>query len=542
MKRQFGLFRRLGRMVVCATLLTVQGGAQAQRSADQWYAQGQTQLKAGQFAQAATSFGAAAGLNPSAANYRWLAEAAVGAGDYARASRAFAQAIKGYRARSDNITANALESRAAPYRQEASFFMQGAAPDRLLPTCARRLAKFEPLSGLYLGLYVNEQGIAADGTLSAGSQLGRRLAVYFRYFRLRDPRGLPPAEIFPIRFVQAVKAAGGAAHIALEPSVPLSEISEASLTPFARAAREAGIPIFLRFAGEFNDPGNAWSRDPALYRAKFRLVHDVMARLAPNVAMVWMPMPSRLEIIDAYFPGDDAVDWVGISLYSVPFRNGDVSAGTLNQNPLDVLGPFYDKYACAHPFQISEFASSHRSEARPGVDYAPFAAEKLRTLFWGAYLKYPRLKNINWFDLSMQDSPFVQYKVTERRNDYSLFTSAAKLGAFRELLAQPYFLTAPVVSEQQEAGVPVLRPVPFPASFRPSGNVRGAVYLKTFETPTALALSLDGRAVPILGTLPYTFVLSAAVLTPGQHTLRLLVKGAKGQILINQVKVFTAQP
>ena len=71
--------------------------------------------------------------------------------------------------------------------------MQGAAPGRLLPTCARRLAKFEPLSGLYLGLYVNEQGIAADGTLSAGSQLGRRLAVYFHYFRLRDPRGLPPA-------------------------------------------------------------------------------------------------------------------------------------------------------------------------------------------------------------------------------------------------------------------------------------------------------------------------------------------------------------
>ena len=142
----------------------------------------------------------------------------------------------------------------------------------------------------------------------------------------------------------------------------------------------------------------------------------------------------------------------------------------------------------------------------------------------------------------MQDSPFVQYKATERRNDYSLFTSAAKLGAFRELLAQPYFLTAPVVSEQQEAGVPVLRPVPFPASFRPPGNVQGAVYLKTFEAPTALALSLDGSAVPVLSTLPYTFVLSAAVLTPGQHTLRLLVKGAKGQILIDQAKVFTAQP
>jgi tetratricopeptide (TPR) repeat protein len=528
-----------GFVAAALALLLVWSPAQAQRTADGWYAQGQTQLKAGQFAQAVTSFEKAAGLNPSAANYRWLAEAAVGAGNYARASQAYDQAIKGYRARNDSVTANALAAKAAPYRQEASFFIQGAAPDKLLPDCARTLAKFEPLSGLYLGLYVNEQGLAANGDLRVGGQLGRKLAVYFRYFKLRDPRGLSPEEIFPVKFAQAARAAGGSMHLALEPGVPLSEISEASLTPFAQAARAAGIPIFLRFAGEFNDPGNAWSRDAALYRTKFRLVHDVMARVAPNVAMVWMPMPSRLEVIDAYFPGDDAVDWVGISLYSVPFRNGDTGDSTLNQNPLDVLKPFYDKYACAHPFQISEFASSHRSEAKPGVDYTDFAVDKLRTLFWGAYLKYPRLKNINWLDLDMIGGKFVQNtKTTERQNDYSLFASAAKLGAFRELFKEPYFLTT--APGQAAASIP--HPALFPSSLRVTGDVKGALYLKTFAPATVLALSLDGISVPTLKTLPYSFTLSAARLTPGKHTLKLVAKGANGQILIDQTQVFTVQP
>ena len=386
---------------------------------------------------------------------------------------------------------------------------------------------------------MGEDGIAPDGTLTAGSRLGRKLAVYFRYFTLRDPRGLSPDQIFPVKLAQAVRAAGGSLHLALEPGVPLQTITEASLTPFAQAASAAGIPIFLRFAGEFNDPGNAWSRDPALYRAKFRLVHDVMAREAPNVAMVWMPMPSRLEVIDAYFPGDDAVDWVGISLYSVPFRNGDTGDSTLNQNPLDVLRPFYDKYACQHPFQISEFASSHRSEAKPGVDYTAFAADKLRTLFWGAYLKYPRLKNINWLDLSMIGGDFIQNnKTTERRNDYRLFSSAAKLSAYRELLAQPYFLTAAPGAQAASAA----RPQPFPARLRVTGDVPGALYLKTFGTPTALNLSLDGVAVPTLKTLPYSFTLGAARLTPGEHSLKLIVKGAKGQTLIEQVQMFTVQP
>ena len=306
------------------------------------------------------------------------------------------------------------------------------------------------------------------------------------------------------------------------------------MLPFARAAAASGVPIFLRFAGEFNDSANEWSRDPALYRARFRLVHDVMARTAPNVAMVWMMMPSRLEVLDSYYPGADAVDWVGLSLYSVPFQNGDRTQPGLRVNPLDVLDPIYRKYACTHPIQVSEYASAHRSGAAPGVDYTAFAAQKLRELYWGAALKYPRVKNINWLNIDMQTSAFVQPRAPQRRNDYSLPGVPAKVAAFRDLLGVQTFRTA------FSTGT-VHVPQPFPTRVQLREAVQGAVWLRTFEPPTRVTVTLDGRAVPVGAALPYRFTLPAD-LPPGRHTLTVTASGSGGKTLVSRVQTFDVQP
>ena len=47
--------------------------------------------------------------------------------------------------------------------------------------------------------------------------------------------------------------------------------------------------IFLRFASEMNGDWTNYHNNPAEYRRKFRLVHQVMRRRAPNVATVWCP-------------------------------------------------------------------------------------------------------------------------------------------------------------------------------------------------------------------------------------------------------------
>ena len=499
------------------------------RNADQWYTAGRAFYKLGDFKQAEQSFSNTVKLNPSAANWRWLGEARVKLEDYDGASLAFSKAIALYsRIKGQEITANALENLTNQYRQEGEFFLL----DRAEPLNIKR-AKLEPVSGMLLGSYVDETGINRDGRINTVERVGTGFAVYFRYFDLIEPRNATfEKPFFPTRFAAAVKRTGAAMHLALEPKMPLARVTENLVTAFAKEAARSGVPIYLRFAAEFNDPANEWSRNPKLYIEKFRLVHDIMARVAPNVAMVWMPMSSRLEVIDQYFPGDAYVDWVGLSLYSLPFVNGNTNDSGERLNPLDAIKNFYAKYAPRHPVQISEYASSHRTLAAPNLGFSLFAQTKLRMLFWGAYLKYPRLKNINWLDLDMIDGRFVGSRQVERRNDYRLFVPD-KREAYRELFFEPYFLP------RYDLENPVKRPIPMPEILKYYGELRLGAWVKTFEPYiTKVDFLLDGKPISSADRLPYTFELNTNSFKPGTHTLELRAFDVRGKRLISRQKVF----
>ena len=330
-----------------------------------------------------------------------------------------------------------------------------------------------------------------------------------------------------------VKAVGGAAHLAAEPRLPLAQVTEAYILPFAQAARDSGVPIYLRFAGEMNDPSNAWSRDPAAYRAAFTRVARVMHRLAPNVAMVWMPMASRLESIGAYYPGAESVDWAGLSLYSVPFENGQLQRPNDALHPSDLIEGFYRRYACLHPIQLSEYAASHRSQAAPGRDFTSFALQQMRETYWGAMLHFPRLKNINWLDLDMTTATGIT-KSTQRLNDYRLYAVPAKLSVLKTVMGEPYFrasATRPALPMGSQA---------WPASLVPAADLRGAIWLKTAAPVKGLTLTLDGRPVDTESTLPYRFTLPRASLGGGVHVLQLGVTLENGGT-ITRTQTFTVR-
>ncbi|MFC4640514.1 hypothetical protein [Deinococcus hohokamensis] len=499
------------------------------RSADGWYALGTQASRARDYAGAAQAFLQAAALNPSAANWRAAGDAQVRLGDYAAATRAYEQAAERYRARGDDMTARALEHQTAGYRQVLQPMLLTT---RALPDAPKRLARFEPVRGVLLGRYADATGVT--GTPAVLSPALRDVAVAFRYWKFTA--STDPLKVFPGRFAQAVKANGGALHLALEPGMPLAALSDAVITRFARAARESGVPIFLRFASEMNDPQNEWSRDPALYRATFARVARLLHAQAPNVAMVWMPMPGDLGRIAAYYPGPEAVDWAGLSLYSVPFENGDVRRARLSAHPLDLVRPFYERYAPAHPIQLSEYAASHRSGAAPGQDFSAFAAQQLREVYWGAWLTLPRLKNINWLDLDMLGGAS-NGKAATRRNDYRLAANPAKALAFGALKSQDAFFTR---WSAAQANVPVSVPVVWPAQVLAGQRVSGALWVQLAQEARELRVSLDGRSVRVEATLPHRFTLEAATLGPGPHRLDVQAIGPSGQVLLSENRVFEA--
>jgi len=121
-------------------------------------------------------------------------------------------------------------------------------------------------------------------------------------------------------------------------------------------AKTTGRPIYLRIGYEFDGPHNAL--EPQEYVRAYRRIVDIMrAEGVDNVALVWHSYAYKTYKgypISDWYPGDDYVDWVGISVFFQPY-NG---AG---------LGPDGDA--------VLEFARTHRkpvmiAEANPvlGID------------------------------------------------------------------------------------------------------------------------------------------------------------------------------
>ena len=86
------------------------------------------------------------------------------------------------------------------------------------------------------------------------------------------------------------------------------------------------------------------------------------------------------EPIPSYFPGDDAVDWVGVNFYSVLFNDGMRDRVASWRNPSDSLRFVYDHYADKHPMMIGEWAATYMSVV-DHIDRSDFAVDKIGQLY-----------------------------------------------------------------------------------------------------------------------------------------------------------------
>lgn len=485
----------------------------------------EVQTKAGQLVAATRSLRTALKSNPTASNWRMLGDLLAQQKQFEFACLSYRKAIAIYKPLDAN-TAEALSGISSRFCQEAQIYWLEAPF-----TQSQKLARLEPKNGLLMGFSVLNGDLNEQNRVRATEVLHHRLAVYFTYYPLEKigkigEKGNPGiGSAFPFRLAQAAARDQAALHIALEPQMLLKDLDQASVERFARAAKFSNVPIYLRFAAEFNDPANEWSKDPELYKEKFRLVHDVLAKLAPNVALVWMPMATRLEGTEKYYPGAQYVDWVGVSLYSVPMINGKAEQNGEWISPLDTLEPFYRRYSLIHPFQVSEYGSSHFNAGYPQKDFGAFAVNKLEALYWGAYFKYPRLKNINWLNLDMAQSS--NGKSVNRQNDYRLLEVPAKKAALLEILKNPYFLSD--LTERSS------RPMVLAKKLKRGSSLNCGSWIKLAQSGLEnVAYRWDGKVIAVANHLPYRFTLDLSKATLGMHSLELLALDTKGNVLLKK--------
>ncbi|MDF2937233.1 MAG: copper amine oxidase [Paenibacillaceae bacterium] len=318
--------------------------------------------------------------------------------------------------------------RAEEIRSTLDLYVQTADESALAAAGAGNgtgLAKFEPVYGTYLGMYSELDPQMGNNYIRSEQFYNKKHAIYLAYTQWGKP--------FPRQYAVNAKAAGAALQIAFEPMNGLDEVKDGEyIRQWAAAAKATGVPIFLRYASEMNGNWVPWHGDTAKYMEKFKLIHDIMEQEAPNVAMVWSPGDVPINTMAAYYPGDAYVDWVGISMYSTPYENGDSSKQQPGLGPVDRLDEIYRLYADRKPVMISETAVTHTT-VTDGKNWTEWGVMNLERLYEVMTKQYPRLKAITYFNRGA-----TQPGVTD---NFLLRDNEAMMNAYKRLIGSSHFLS-----------------------------------------------------------------------------------------------------
>lgn len=301
------------------------------------------------------------------------------------------------------------------------------------------LAKYEPAAGSYLGgCFELDPAVEGDPSRAAAAY-GRPHAAFLVYVDWGDPI---PEQVLSRAAINDV-----ALQVALQPQQGLDAVGEGPyLEGLLRRLSAFGRPVFLRFGAEMNGNWTPWSGDAQLYIEKFRLVAKAARRLAPNVAMVWAPNHAPEENIEAYYPGDECVDWVGVNFYCDYYMSGDPGQDRFAQHlyhqgklasPLEKLDYVYALYSDKKPIMVCEFGIAHRS-VTTGEDVTDWALRQLGMTYGYLPLRFPRVKAAFYFSVD-QASP--SYRPANRWSNYCLSANRELQDRYRELTRSPYFLS-----------------------------------------------------------------------------------------------------
>ena len=212
------------------------------------------------------------------------------------------------------------------------------------PCAVSTVAESIPDAGVMFGVNLDW---GAESLAQFADKLGKRpeVAVSFATF---------PMDAQTVTNVNAaadqVRMNGGTLLLTLEPHQGLAAVTDAvarDLAALVRPFNDTGVSVIVRFAHEMNGSWYEWGQQPIEYVDAFRRVAAALRKDAPATAMMWAPNygggypyiggafeagagESRFELLDTnadgvltmaddpyepYYPGDDVVDWVGMSLY-----------------------------------------------------------------------------------------------------------------------------------------------------------------------------------------------------------------------------------
>eukprot|EP00271_Cylindrocystis_brebissonii_P008042 TRINITY_DN22077_c0_g1_i1.p1 TRINITY_DN22077_c0_g1~~TRINITY_DN22077_c0_g1_i1.p1 ORF type:complete len:1726 (+),score=392.82 TRINITY_DN22077_c0_g1_i1:475-5652(+) len=233
-------------------------------------------------------------------------------------------------------------------------------------------ALLEPLYGGYFGVTMNNTIRVDDYVQSIGFSPTTFGAFAHFPLQVEDVDNLR-------KFLKQIASFGGVVLLSLEPWSGLAAVTETAcreLVDFLAPYELAGVSFFLRFGHEMNGGWYTWCQKPTLYKEKFRLLATYVQTFLCRTAMLWAPNYGEgypfsagghscvkgwcvdFELLDTnrdgvlsmeddmytpYYPGDDVVDWVGMTMYHWGRR------GPWVNNTVPEEQSFYNKVPLSQP-------------------------------------------------------------------------------------------------------------------------------------------------------------------------------------------------
>lgn len=282
-----------------------------------------------------------------------------------------------------------------------------------------------------------------------------------------------------------------------------------------------GKQIFVRFANEMNE--SAIGLDPDKYVGVFRRVAD-MIHSYPNLAVVWSPMDIGAldRPFEYYYPGDEYVDWVGLSSYSmmyflgnpdttykdsVYFMTGDYAWAT---NKVKPFMNFLSANNINKPIMISEGGVATNTNFGPTPQN--WTAPRMRNFLWSLTMKYPQIKMVNYFNTHRADETS-RYDINDYPYAREIFKEAANSGAYiRSADGQPNFVFQPA----NGAGTLAAK----------DGFVKLYTLAHIPKQPDiTVNYYIDGGWTHSSNQIPYIYNLDITALTDGEHSLKISAAG-----------------
>lgn len=313
------------------------------------------------------------------------------------------------------------------------WLLAGCGGATAFPTAGIRLAE-PPVGKVYLGVYPggmtgDENDITLNGVEQFERLAGSRVAwVYFsqNWFQGRE---------FPMTTATWIRAHGAVPFIRLqmrstdepdqaETAFTLQAIIhgtfDADLRAWAQAAHAFGTALLVEYGTECNGqwfPWNgAWNGGgetlgfgdsaladgPERFCAAYRHIVTLMrAEGADNIAWVFHVNDGddpdvAWNRFEHYYPGDDVVDWIGVSCYGpqTPFDSYD---GQTFRQRMDAVYPRLAALSGTKPLAVLEFGCTAGS---PGINPTVWTPAALRDLLGR---RWPRIAGVSYWNERWQN-------------------------------------------------------------------------------------------------------------------------------------------